>query len=124
MPRAFRLHPTPLKALDGFPAAHPSASGLPRYTSGFSHPHRKRRDTKMSAPSMNERKVCWNARDEYWKCLDENSEDITKCEKYKGTFENACPQQWVKYFNRRREYLKYKALLETEGFKPSEPNKS
>nr|XP_020642572.1 cytochrome c oxidase assembly factor 6 homolog [Pogona vitticeps]XP_020642582.1 cytochrome c oxidase assembly factor 6 homolog [Pogona vitticeps]XP_020642591.1 cytochrome c oxidase assembly factor 6 homolog [Pogona vitticeps] len=78
----------------------------------------------MSAPSMKERKACWDARDEYWKCLDENLEDTTKCEIFKGTFEKTCPQQWVKYFNRRRDYLKYKALLETKGFEPLAPNKS
>ena len=35
----------------------------------------------MAAPSMKERQACWGARDEYWKCLDENTEDASKCKK-------------------------------------------
>ncbi|XP_061480504.1 cytochrome c oxidase assembly factor 6 homolog isoform X1 [Rhineura floridana] len=76
--------------------------------------------TEMSAPSMKERKACWGARDEYWKCLDEKMEDTPKCEKLRYCFENLCPQQWVKYFDRRRDYLKYKAKLEAGEFQPSE----
>ncbi|XP_042318739.1 cytochrome c oxidase assembly factor 6 homolog isoform X1 [Sceloporus undulatus] len=85
------------------------------------HPHYM---TKMSAPSMKERKVCWETRDEYWKCLDENMEDTSKCEKFRCSFVNACPQQWVKYFDRRRDYLKYKAQLEAGDFQPSETTKT
>nr|XP_060610836.1 cytochrome c oxidase assembly factor 6 homolog [Anolis sagrei ordinatus] len=43
-------------------------------------------------------------RDEYWKCLDESMEDAFKCEKLRCSFVKACPQQWVKYFDRRRDY--------------------
>lgn len=49
----------------------------------------------MSAPSMKERKACWDARDFYWKCLDENTKDTSKCDKLRCSFENLCPQQWV-----------------------------
>ncbi|XP_028579884.1 cytochrome c oxidase assembly factor 6 homolog isoform X1 [Podarcis muralis] len=75
---------------------------------------------EMTAPSMKERKACWGARDEYWKCLDDNMEEASKCEKLRCSFENVCPQQWVKYFDRRRDYLKYKAKLEAGEFQPSE----
>uniref|UniRef100_A0A8D0E964 Cytochrome c oxidase assembly factor 6 homolog n=1 Tax=Salvator merianae TaxID=96440 RepID=A0A8D0E964_SALMN len=74
----------------------------------------------MSAPSMKERKACWEARDEYWKCLEENMEDTSKCEKIRSAFENLCPQQWVKYFDKRRDFLKYKAKLEGGVFIPTE----
>ncbi|NXG60819.1 COA6 factor, partial [Hemiprocne comata] len=75
---------------------------------------------KMSAPTMQERKACWGARDEFWQCLDRHAEDASKCEKLRGSFESLCPQQWVKYFDRRRDFLKYKKKLETEGFQPSD----
>ncbi|ETE72636.1 putative protein C1orf31, partial [Ophiophagus hannah] len=51
--------------------------------------------SKMSAPSMKERKACWDARDFYWKCLDENMKDTLKCDKLRCSFENLCPPQWT-----------------------------
>ncbi|XP_027960254.1 cytochrome c oxidase assembly factor 6 homolog isoform X2 [Eumetopias jubatus] len=48
----------------------------------------------MAAPSMKERQACWGARDEYWKCLDENTEDASQCKKLRSSFESSCPQQW------------------------------
>ncbi|KAM3853066.1 cytochrome c oxidase assembly factor 6 homolog isoform 1-T1 [Vipera latastei] len=76
--------------------------------------------SEMSAPSMKERKACWGARDIYWKCLDENMKDTSKCDNLRCSFENLCPQQWVKYFNKRRDYLQYKAQMESGQFLPSE----
>ncbi|NXG28094.1 COA6 factor, partial [Dromaius novaehollandiae] len=75
---------------------------------------------KMSAPTMEERKACWRARDEFWECLDKNSEDASNCQKLRLSFESRCPQQWVKYFDKRRDYLKYKKKLEMEGYFPPE----
>lgn len=49
----------------------------------------------MAAPSMKERQACWGARDLYWRCLDDNSEDATRCQKLRSSFEASCPQQWV-----------------------------
>ncbi|OWK07679.1 COA6 [Cervus elaphus hippelaphus] len=65
----------------------------------------------MAAPSMKERQACWGARDEYWKCLDENTEDASKCKKLRSSFESSCPQQWMK--NLRLEDHK-KAVMEGE----------
>uniref|UniRef100_A0A8C8SHI0 Cytochrome c oxidase assembly factor 6 homolog n=1 Tax=Pelusios castaneus TaxID=367368 RepID=A0A8C8SHI0_9SAUR len=73
---------------------------------------------KMSAPSMAERKACWGAKDEYWKCLDENKEDASTCQKFRSSFESRCPQQWVKYFDKRRDFLKYKEQLEAGEYQP------
>uniref|UniRef100_A0A8C4U7X6 Cytochrome c oxidase assembly factor 6 homolog n=4 Tax=Neoaves TaxID=3078114 RepID=A0A8C4U7X6_FALTI len=75
---------------------------------------------KMSAPTMEERKACWGARDEFWQCLDRHADDASKCEKLRLSFESRCPQQWVKYFDKRRDFLKYKRKLETEGYHPPE----
>ncbi|XP_054957291.1 cytochrome c oxidase assembly factor 6 homolog isoform X2 [Pan paniscus] len=74
----------------------------------------------MAAPSMKERQVCWGARDEYWKCLDENLEDASQCKKLRSSFESSCPQQWIKYFDKRRDYLKFKEKFEAGQFEPSE----
>ncbi|KAJ8794110.1 hypothetical protein J1605_019102 [Eschrichtius robustus] len=96
----------------------------------------------MAAPSMKERQACWGARDEYWKCLDENTEDASQCKKLRSSFESSCPQQWVshtgtcfcllskyielttlfsqqiKYFDKRRDYLKFKEKFEAGEFQP------
>ncbi|XP_054417262.1 cytochrome c oxidase assembly factor 6 homolog isoform X1 [Pongo pygmaeus] len=74
----------------------------------------------MAAPSMKQRQVCWGARDEYWKCLDENLEDASQCKKLRSSFESSCPQQWIKYFDKRRDYLKFKEKFEAGQFEPSE----
>ncbi|XP_046944747.1 cytochrome c oxidase assembly factor 6 homolog isoform X1 [Lynx rufus] len=75
----------------------------------------------MAAPSMKERQACWGARDEYWKCLDENTEDASPCKKLRSSFESSCPQQWIKYFDKRRDYLKFKEKFEAGQFQPSKP---
>ncbi|KAK7473682.1 hypothetical protein BaRGS_00035079 [Batillaria attramentaria] len=72
----------------------------------------------MSFPKSEERKKCWSARDSYWQCLADNGEDQSKCSKLRADFENSCVKQWVKYFDRRREYLKYKEKIEKDGFDP------
>ncbi|XP_066524335.1 cytochrome c oxidase assembly factor 6 homolog [Hoplias malabaricus] len=74
----------------------------------------------MSAPNSQERRTCWGARDQFWKCLDHNQDDVTACQGHKQEFELNCPAQWVKYFNKRRDFLKYKEKFENEGYKPAE----
>ncbi|XP_063807240.1 cytochrome c oxidase assembly factor 6 homolog [Pseudophryne corroboree] len=74
----------------------------------------------MTAPSAEERRACWEARDKYWKCLEDNKEDATKCQQLRQCFESRCPRQWTKHFDKRRDYLKYKAQLEAKGFEPAE----
>ncbi|KAJ8381989.1 hypothetical protein SKAU_G00027670 [Synaphobranchus kaupii] len=73
----------------------------------------------MTAPNSDQRRVCWGARDVFWKCLDDN-QDATACEKFRKDFEANCPAQWVKYFVKRRDFLKYKEKIEKEGFEPSD----
>ncbi|XP_053565157.1 cytochrome c oxidase assembly factor 6 homolog [Bombina bombina] len=73
----------------------------------------------MTAPTAKERKACWDARDLYWQCMDSNNEDISKCEKLRHCFESNCPQQWVKHFEKRRDYLKFKEKLESGEYQPS-----
>eukprot|EP00070_Physeter_catodon_P030815 XP_028337709.1 cytochrome c oxidase assembly factor 6 homolog isoform X2 [Physeter catodon] len=59
----------------------------------------------MAAPSMKERQACWGARDEYWKCLDENPEDAAQCKKLRSSLESSCPRQWIK--SKRNQKEKY-----------------
>ncbi|XP_074554234.1 cytochrome c oxidase assembly factor 6 homolog [Halichoeres trimaculatus] len=74
----------------------------------------------MSAPNSAERKACWGARDLLWKCLDDNNDNAESCQKFQSEFEANCPAQWVKYFTKRRDFLKYKEKMATEGFTPAE----
>ncbi|XP_077865722.1 cytochrome c oxidase assembly factor 6 homolog [Saccoglossus kowalevskii] len=62
-----------------------------------------------------ERKSCWEAKDNYFTCLSNNNEDQSKCQELKKLFECKCPNTWVKHFERKYEYEKYKARLLTEG---------
>ncbi|XP_005405013.1 PREDICTED: cytochrome c oxidase assembly factor 6 homolog isoform X1 [Chinchilla lanigera] len=73
----------------------------------------------MAAPSMKERQVCWGARDDYWRCLEESAEDASRCQQLRKSFESSCPQQWIKYFDKRRDYLKFKEKFEAGQFQPS-----
>lgn len=49
----------------------------------------------MAAPNSAERKACWNARDQLWKCLDDNNDNASPCQKFQSEFEGNCPAQWV-----------------------------
>jgi len=71
----------------------------------------------MTAPTKAERKVCWDARDDFWNCLDKNNDDASKCKEQRNKFESSCSQTWLKYFDRRREYLKFQSRIES-GFDP------
>ncbi|XP_032881799.1 cytochrome c oxidase assembly factor 6 homolog [Amblyraja radiata] len=74
----------------------------------------------MTAPTAEERKNCWGARDKYWQCLDQTDEDFSQCQKSRILFEGSCPQQWIKYFDKRRDYLKYKAKIQSVEYQPQE----
>ncbi|XP_014783737.1 cytochrome c oxidase assembly factor 6 homolog [Octopus bimaculoides] len=70
------------------------------------------------APTQSERQKCWTARDMFWTCLDGNEASPLNCQAVRKTFEESCSKTWVKYFDRRREYLKFKAKLEQEQSDP------
>jgi len=78
----------------------------------------------MSFPKADERKKCWAARDEFWQCLVDNNEDASKCAKLRTQYEGSCTKTWVKYFDRRRDYLKYKEKMEKGGYDPVEETKT
>ncbi|KAK6543084.1 hypothetical protein TWF694_007007 [Orbilia ellipsospora] len=83
---------------------------------------------KTTAPDRTERQKCWEARDQFFACLDKN--DILdsikhgdsaskKCGGELKVFERDCASSWVEYFKKRRvqEYKKAKLLeqMEAEG---------
>ncbi|XP_078466095.1 cytochrome c oxidase assembly factor 6 homolog [Lampetra fluviatilis] len=80
----------------------------------------------MTAPSGEERRRCWSGRDAFWKCADASEaagrNPESECAALRKEFVEACPRQWTKYFDRRRDYLKFKEKLETEGFQPYQEN--
>ncbi|KYM98337.1 Uncharacterized protein C1orf31 [Cyphomyrmex costatus] len=68
----------------------------------------------MSFPNKEDRTKCWSCRDEYWQCLDEGKSQ-TECIEFRKQYEKFCPSQWVKHFDRKRDYLKFKEQIETGG---------
>ncbi|KAI1080976.1 cytochrome oxidase c subunit VIb-domain-containing protein [Whalleya microplaca] len=86
--------------------------------------------TGARAPDRSERKQCWEARDNFYRCLDRHDViDATagdgkkvaekQCAAENKAFEHNCASAWVAYFKRYRvaDYQKKKTLerLEKEG---------
>ncbi|XP_054154085.1 cytochrome c oxidase assembly factor 6 homolog [Oppia nitens] len=76
----------------------------------------------MSYPNKEQRTKCYTARDDLWKCLDDNGDNAGsgagKCSQFRKLFETQCPPQWVTHFDRKRDYLKYKDKIENDGYEP------
>lgn len=79
-------------------------------------------------PSKEQRRVCWDARDKYWQCLDKNAPDHqstsganepSACVQLRKLFQSSCPGQWVKHFDRKRTYDLFKLKME-KGYDPLE----
>ncbi|KAI1102142.1 cytochrome oxidase c subunit VIb-domain-containing protein [Jackrogersella minutella] len=99
----------------------------------FSSPDEQRKNevrTGARAPDRTERKQCWDARDNFYSCLDKH--DVIdslngdgkkiaekQCAKENKAFEENCASAWVTYFKRYRvaDYQKKKTIerLEKEG---------
>ncbi|XP_063230157.1 cytochrome c oxidase assembly factor 6 homolog isoform X1 [Bacillus rossius redtenbacheri] len=75
-------------------------------------------EKRMSFPTKEVRQQCWDSRDRYWECLDANKEAAEQCVKLRQAYEAQCPAQWVKHFDRKRSYLKFKDRIEKEGYEP------
>lgn len=48
-----------------------------------------------TAPNKEMRRICHNARDEYFLCLEANDSDVYKCLDLRKVVEEKCPKQWV-----------------------------
>ncbi|RXG60794.1 cytochrome c oxidase assembly factor 6-like protein [Armadillidium vulgare] len=62
----------------------------------------------MSIRDKISRKECWDSRDRYWECLDLENTSRDQCTELRRLYEISCPSQWVKHFDRKREYLQFK----------------
>lgn len=80
----------------------------------------------MSFPDKSARAKCWDARDKYWECLDKyapeysttsGQEGPSECAKLRKLYENGCPAQWVKHFDRKRTYEQFKEKMNS-GYDP------
>ena len=67
----------------------------------------------MPAPSSKGRQACYNAKDAYYKCVED--EGRQNCEELLKKYEGACPSAWVRYFDKKRIYDAYKEKLQKEG---------
>ncbi|SCU98372.1 LAFA_0G17458g1_1 [Lachancea sp. 'fantastica'] len=85
-------------------------------------------DDQSKAPSRSSRKQCWEARDGYFRCLDNISvvnaldpkhhDDIKKsCHGEEDKFEQDCATSWIKYFKEKRvvDYKREKFMKEMES---------
>jgi len=72
----------------------------------------------MSFPDKAARQACWDARDQLWACLDAHAEDMGPCRALRDRYETSCPGSWVKHFDRKRSYLKFKDKIQNEGYEP------
>ena len=49
----------------------------------------------MPAPNANSRRVCYEARDQYYRCRDKNPDKTEVCEEFRKMFEKSCLPSWV-----------------------------
>lgn len=64
-------------------------------------------------PLLADRKRCWEAKDVYWKCLDENKGDETKCDR--RDYEKNCSKVWVNHFDRKYRFERAPLFDEEES---------
>ncbi|KAH0543313.1 hypothetical protein FGG08_002376 [Glutinoglossum americanum] len=88
-------------------------------------------ESALEAPNRNQRAHCWEARDAFFKCLDESSiidsvtnQDLAErqCGKEGVAFDENCASSWVQYFKKRRvmEHKRNETIekLKAEGALP------
>jgi cytochrome c oxidase assembly factor 6 len=69
-----------------------------------------------------EREVCWKARDEFWKCMTANNEQMDSCKITRKAFQVQCPATWVAHFDRKFQYEKFKAEANAMGYQKLDEN--
>jgi len=65
-------------------------------------------------------KYCARCKDIYWNCLDVYKNDESFCKRERAAFEAACTKTWMKYWDKRRPYLKWRTKFE-RGDEDAEP---
>ncbi|GAM19311.1 hypothetical protein SAMD00019534_024860, partial [Acytostelium subglobosum LB1] len=59
----------------------------------------------------NNRAKCWDARDQYFACLDANNENEQTCKQLYDAFAGSCMSSWKEYFIKKRFVDKQKAQM-------------
>ncbi|XP_064091159.1 cytochrome c oxidase assembly factor 6 homolog [Macrobrachium nipponense] len=77
---------------------------------------REQGEKTTAFPGKEERYLCWNSRDEFWKCIDSGG-TAESCKELRKLYEEHCPSTWVKHFDRKHKYEKFKELMK-EGYEP------
>ncbi|KAK5575763.1 hypothetical protein RB653_006897 [Dictyostelium firmibasis] len=49
------------------------------------------------------RTQCWEARDKYYKCLDDNNDNEPKCKEFYDELNKNCLKSWSEYFVKKRK---------------------
>lgn len=65
----------------------------------------------MEFKGKEDRNKCYTARDDYFRCLD----DQASCEDLFKKFEQLCGHKWTEHFLRKRNYENFKKRQELEG---------
>ncbi|ETN65891.1 hypothetical protein AND_002332 [Anopheles darlingi] len=77
-------------------------------------------------PDKDARAKCWKARDDYWACLDKHAPEYQctsqapeppACIQLRRLYQQSCPAQWVKHFDRKRTYDQFKQKM-AKGYEP------
>ncbi|XP_053670239.1 cytochrome c oxidase assembly factor 6 homolog [Anopheles nili] len=86
----------------------------------------------MSFPDKDAREKCWTARDQYWACLDKYAPEYQctsqapepkECLHLRKLYQQGCPAQWVKHFDRKRTYEQFKQKM-AKGYEPLNETKN
>lgn len=80
----------------------------------------------MEFKGREQRAECYKTRDIFFECIDrEQNKKKTEesCKSFFDTFEKACGAKWTEHFIRKRDYLKFKEKLETDGIEAFDKSK-
>lgn len=88
--------------------------------------------TPPPAPSRNDRKACWAARDEFFQCLNSNNVNVPPeyqprgqgaCAKQREAYEGACAKSWVSISSARLHFAIGSELIEIRHYQVEYFNK-
>lgn len=84
----------------------------------------------MEFKNKEQRLQCYNSRDAYYECLDQQEkktdqkeQQVIACKNFYEKFEQLCGSKWTEHFVRKRDYLRFKDRIEKEGFESVDKKK-
>ncbi|KAL5960461.1 hypothetical protein TSMEX_011819 [Taenia solium] len=85
---------------------------------------------KGVAPSREERKACWAARDAFWDCIKvayskgrqvpeelADTVNVSQCLSLRRAYEAVCPESWIRLFDRQHDFDLFRASTAEESLK-------